>query len=87
MIRRKTVLILVTFMISAVFALTGCTRPFFNVTQNEDQTISITAEKAPADSAGISYITAGENEILLAETDFEEKGEIQLRIFKGTLGE
>ena len=84
--KRKSVLMM-ALTILLVLAVSGCSKPLFNVTENEDNTISITAENAAADSEGISYITAGENEILIAETDFKEEGEIELRIFKATFGE
>ena len=84
--KRKSVLMM-ALTILLVLAVSGCSKPLFNVTENEDNTISMIAEKAAAGSAGVSYITAGENEILIAETDFKEEGEIELRIFKATFGE
>ena len=71
--KRKSVLMM-ALTILLILAVSGCSKPLFNVTENEDNTISMTAEKAAAGSAGVSYITAGENEILVAEMDFGEKG-------------
>lgn len=82
---------LTVLLIAAAFLLAACggKKAVFNVTQNDDNTISITAESSPKDSSGLSYITLGEGEKVIVEPDLDvaDTSAIELRFFKGVLGE
>lgn len=74
-------------LLTAMLALAGCgVKPVFGVSTNEDNTISITAEKAVKDSVGLGYLTVGENETVVIEPSFEGGGELRIRMMAGLLG-
>ena len=84
--KRNLAVLLAAAMLAALL-LTGCGgKSVLNVSSNEDNTVSITAEQAEKGSAGVGYLTVGENETALVETAFEKKGTVALRIFAGLLG-
>ena len=84
---RKTITIVLMTALFAALVLTGCgKKAVFGVTTDEDNTIRVTAEKGPAESAGIGYLTVGENENIRVEAAFQEGEQIQLRVFAGVLG-
>ena len=84
---KKTIAFMLMIALIAALGLTGCgKKPMFNVTTDEDNTIRITAEKSPAESVGIGYLTVGENESIRIEAAFQEDEQIQLRVFKDVLG-
>ena len=85
---RKTIAIVLMTALFAALVLTGCgKKAVFGVTTDEDNTIRVTAEKGPAESAGIGYLTVGENENIRVEAAFQEGEQIQLRVFAGVLGD
>ena len=71
-----------------IFLLTGCgQKPVFGVSTNEDNSISITAERGPKDGMGLGYLTVAENEqIVIDATGMEKAGKIRLRFMYGVLG-
>ncbi|MBO5497358.1 MAG: hypothetical protein J5967_08140 [Oscillospiraceae bacterium] len=74
-------------LLLAALVLTGCgKRPGMGVSTNEDNSIAVTADRAPKGSAGLGYLTVGENETVVVEPDFEKEGTIRLRMMAGLLG-
>ena len=82
----KRIAACVVLAVLTILVLTGCSKPMFNVSGNENNTISVTAKKAPDGSVGISYITVGENEQIAVDAAFEGNGMIRIRMFAGSLG-
>lgn len=72
----------------AVFLLAGCGhKPVFGVSTNENNSISITADRGPKDGMGLGYLTVAENEqIVIDATDMEKAGKLRLRFLHGVLG-
>lgn len=84
---KKTILSAVLLALSAFLVLTGCSsRPVFGVTENENNTITITAQKAPEGSAGISYLHVEEGEEVVVDAEFEGDGMIRIRMMEGVIG-
>ena len=59
----------------------GCQSEMFNVTTNEDGSVSITAQKASAKSVGIGYVTVEEGQQLVVIPDLSEKSVRQVKAF------
>lgn len=72
----------------SILLLSGCgQKPFFGVSTEEDNRISITADRAPKDSAGIGYLTVSENEqIVIDAAGLNGDGKIRCRFMHGVLG-
>lgn len=83
--KKRFVSIAVLALLAALL-LTGCSKPTFTVSTEEDNTISVTAKRAPDRSAGIGYITVGENEQVVVDADFTGSGKLQVRMMAGLLG-
>lgn len=74
-------------LLLAALLLAGCgKKPVFNVSSGEDNTISVTAEKAVKGSGGIGYLTVGENESIVLAANFDGDGMLRVRVFAGLLG-
>jgi len=71
-----------------VLLLSGCgQKPVFGVSTNENNSISITADRGPKDSVGLGYLTVGEGEqIVIDATGLDAGSEISLRFMLGVLG-
>ena len=71
-----------------VLLLSACgQKPLFSVSTNEDNSISVAAERGPKDSAGIAYLTVGESEqIVIDAANLNKEGKISLRFMAGILG-
>ena len=55
--------------------LSGCgQKPMLGVSTNDDNSISITADRAPKDSMGLGYLTVGENEQIVIDATGMDKG-------------
>ena len=68
--------------------LTACgKKPLFGVSTNEDNSISVLADRGPKDSMGIGYLTVGENEQVVVDAGFNPEGKISLRFMSGTPGD
>lgn len=81
MMKPLAVLLLVALL------LAGCgKKPVFGVSSGEDNTISVTAEKAVKGSGGIGYLTVGENQSVVVAANFDDNGKILVRVFAGLLG-
>ena len=84
--RMKKSLALMLF--AMVLLLSACgQKPVFGVSTNEDNSISITADRGPKDSMGLGYLTVGENEhVVIAATGMDKDGKLTLRFMAGVLG-
>ena len=78
---------ILAILLLSVLLLTACgSKPVYGVSTNEDNSISVTAEKGPKGSGGIGYLTVEEGDTVAAACKFNEGGKIQLRFFAGLLG-
>ena len=67
--------------------LAGCgEKSVFGVSSEEDNTITVTAQKAAEGSRGIGYLTVGENESVVVAANFDNGGKLRVRMFEGLLG-
>ena len=67
--------------------LAGCgEKAVFGVSSEEDNTITVTAQKAAEGSRGIGYLTVGENESVVVAANFDNEGKLRVRMFEGLLG-
>ena len=67
--------------------LAGCgEKSVFGVSSEEDNTITVTAQKAAEGSRGIGYLTVGENESVVVAANFDNEGKLRVRMFEGLLG-
>ncbi len=84
---KKKTIVVICVMLLVSLLLCGCGKPrIFTVDSTEDNTITVTAERAPKGSGGIGYLEVGESGQILIQTNLEKKGEIRIRVLKGTLG-
>jgi len=76
-------------LLSALLAaslLSGCgEKPLFGVSTEDDNSISITAVKAPDGSLGLGYLTVGEQDEVVVESTIQG-GQLRLRYMRGVLG-
>ena len=72
----------------AVLMLSGCgQKPVFGVSTNDDNSISVTADRGPKDSMGLGYLNVDENEqIVIDATGMNDGGQICCRFTHGVLG-
>ena len=79
---------LTLMLLAMVLLLSACgQKPVFGVSTNEDNSISITADRGPKDSMGLGYLTVGENEqVVVDATGMEKDGKLSLRFMAGVLG-
>ncbi len=79
-------------LLPALFAmlllLSACgKKPVFGVSTNEDNSISVTADRAPGGSMGIGYLTVGENErVAVDAAGMNQDGKLSIRFMAGVLG-
>ena len=86
---RKTVTVRMLLpVLLAGLLLSGCgQKPMLGVSTNDDNSISITADRAPKDSMGLGYLTVGENEqIVIDATGMDKGGQLRCRFILGVLG-
>lgn len=79
---------LALILLAMVLLLSACgQKPVFGVSTNEDNSISITADRGPKDSMGLGYLTVGENEqVVVDATGMDKGGKLSLRFMTGVLG-
>lgn len=79
---------LALMLLAMVLLLSACgQKPVFGVSTNEDNSISITADRGPKDSMGLGYLTVGENEqVVIDATGIDKNGKLTLRFMAGVLG-
>ena len=79
---------LALMLLAMVLLLSACgQKPVFGVSTNEDNSISITADRGPKDSMGLGYLTVGENEqVVIDATSMDKDGKLTLRFMAGVLG-
>lgn len=79
---------LALMLLAMVLLLSACgQKPVFGVSTNEDNSISITADRGPKDSMGFGYLTVGENEqVVIDATGIDKNGKLTLRFMAGVLG-
>ena len=79
---------LALMLLAMVLLLSACgQKPVFGVSTNEDNSISITADRGPKDSMGLGYLTVGENEqVVVDATGMDKDGKLTLRFMAGVLG-
>ncbi len=82
---QKKWIAMLTAVLMAGLLFTGCSEPLLNVSTNENNTISVTAEKSLQDSAGIGYLIVGDARVIRVEPELS-RGKVQLRVFAGALG-
>ena len=75
-------------LLAMMFLLSACgEKPVFGVSTNEDNSISVTADRGPEGSMGIGYLTVGEGgQVLVDATGMDKNGKISLRFMAGVLG-
>ena len=84
---KKKLAFLLALALLAALVLSGCgKKPVFGVSSNEDNTISVTAERGPRDSVGLGYLSVGEGGAVVIESHFQGDGKIQASLFAGLLG-
>ena len=84
---KKKLTVLLALCLLAAFVLCGCgEKPVFGVSSNEDNSISVTADRGPKGSAGLGYLTVGENEQVVLESQLQKDGEIEVQMRAGLLG-
>ena len=78
----------VFLLLAALLLLSACgQKAGFGVSTNEDNSISVTADRAPKDSVGIGYLTIGENErVVIDASGLNKGGKLRLRFMAGVLG-
>ena len=79
---------LALMLLAMVLLLSACgQKPVFGVSTNEDNSISITADRRPKDSMGLGYLTVGENEqVVIDATGIDKNGKLTLRFMAGVHG-
>lgn len=79
---------LALMLLAMVLLLSACgQKPVFGVSTNEDNSISITADRGPKDSMGLGYLTVGENEqVVIDAAGIDKNGKLTLRFMAGVLG-
>ena len=79
---------LALMLLAMVLLLSACgQKPVFGVSTNEDNSISIPADRGPKDSMGLGYLTVGENEhVVIDATGMDKDGKLTLRFMAGVLG-
>lgn len=79
---------LALMLLAMVLLLSACgQKPVFGVSTNEDNSISITADRGPKDSMCLGYLTVGENEhVVIDATGMDKDGKLTLRFMAGVLG-
>ena len=83
----KKLAFLLALCLLAAFVLCGCgEKAVFGVSTNEDNSISVTADRGAKDSAGLGYLTVGENEQVVLESHLQKDGEIEVQMRAGLLG-
>ena len=82
--RRKS---LPLMLLAMVLLLSACgQKHVFGVSTNEDNSISITADRGAKDSMGLGYLTVGENEqVVVDATGMDKEGKLSLRFVAGVL--
>ena len=79
---------LALMLLAMALLLSACgQKPVFGVSTNEDNSISITADRGPKDSMGLGYLTVGENEqVVIDAAGMDKDGKLTLRFMAGVLG-
>ena len=80
--------ILPLMLLAMVLLLSACgKKPVFGVSTNEDNSISVTADRGTEGSMGIGYLTVGKNEqVIVDATGMDKNGKLTLRFMAGVLG-
>ena len=75
-------------LLAMVLLLSACgKKPVFGVSTNEDNSISITADRGPKDSMGLGYLTVGENEqVVIDAAGMGKDGKLSIRFMAGVPG-
>ena len=75
-------------LLAMVLLLSACgQKPVFGVSTNEDNSISITADRGPKDSKGLGYLTVGENEqVVIDAAGMGKEGKLSIRFMAGVPG-
>lgn len=64
-----------------LLSFAGCRKAMFNVTTNDDGSVSVTAQKAPVESVGIGYVTVEEGQQLVVIPNLSDKSVLQVEVF------
>ncbi len=71
---------LIALIIIAVFALTGMRSSLFTVENNEDGSISVTAQKAADESGGMGYISIAEGQELKVRSNLTDDSSVTIEV-------
>ena len=81
---KKTLYIIIGIVIAAVIAIaiavSNQRSSFIRVENNDDNTISVTAQKAPADAGGMGYITIAEGQELYVRSNMTDHSTIKIEL-------
>ena len=81
---QKKMIWILLLMTVAVMALTGCKKPNLAVIGNGDNTMTVTAVKAPKGYfGGAGFFTVEEGQKIVIESSLNDKGEILLKFSGG----
>ena len=72
--------ILIAAVIAIALILSNRTSSFFRVDNNDDNTISITAQKAAAESGGVGYITIAEGQDLCVRANMTDGSTVKIEL-------
>ena len=72
--------ILIAAVIAIAAILSNQTSSFFRVDNNDDNTISITAQKAAAESGGVGYITIAEGQELYVRANMTDGSTVKIEL-------
>ncbi len=84
---KKTIIILAVIVVVAValiaFFAINRKSSYFTVENNEDGTISVSAQKAAENSGGVGYITIAKDQKLGVRSNLTDKSTIKIEVFPG----
>lgn len=71
---------MIAAVIAIAIAVSNQRSSFIRVENNDDNTISVTAQKAPADAGGMGYITIAEGQELYVRSNMTDHSTIKIEL-------